>query len=132
MRSSFPIPAAASLTVCSNMPLPAAATATPKATLRAPGTGTVAKLTVTSGAFANGATMPVADAFGGCGGWQHLTGPGLDRCCTEHPGLCGYGLRFRRAHGSRILALAPFNKPSAVTSIAGGGHRRGIGNIGSL
>jgi hypothetical protein len=106
MRSLFPILAAASLTVCSNMPLPAAATATPKATLRAPGTGTVAKPTVTSGAFANGATMPEADAFGCFGGWQHLTGPGLDRCSTEHPELCRYGLRFRRADGTPRSAIA--------------------------
>jgi Raf kinase inhibitor-like YbhB/YbcL family protein len=73
MRSLFPILAAvafASVAVCSNMPLPAtpATAATPTVTLRAPGTGTVAKLTVTSNAFANGATMPTQEAFSGCAG----------------------------------------------------------------
>ena len=73
MRSLFPILAAAAVAgaaVCSNPPIPAApaSSATPTVTLRAPGTVTAAALTVTSTAFANGATMPTAEAFGGCGG----------------------------------------------------------------
>jgi hypothetical protein len=56
--------------VCGSTPMPAspAGAATPTVMLRSPGTGAVAKLTVISTAFADGAKIPTAQAFAGCGG----------------------------------------------------------------
>jgi Raf kinase inhibitor-like YbhB/YbcL family protein len=120
MRSLFPILAAASLTVCSNMPLPAAATATAKVTLRAPGTGTVAKLTVTSGAFANGATMPEAEAFGGCGGGNISPDLAWTGAPPNTRSFVVTAFDSDAPTGVGFWHWLVFNIPSAVTSIAAG------------
>jgi Raf kinase inhibitor-like YbhB/YbcL family protein len=51
--------------ISTSTPAPAA---TPTVVLRAPGTGTVPALTVTSAAFANGGTIPTIEAAAACGG----------------------------------------------------------------
>jgi Raf kinase inhibitor-like YbhB/YbcL family protein len=66
------IVAAAGCQGSKSTPSPSASSATaaptPTVTLRAPGTGVVPLLTVTSSAFANGTLMPTGEAVTGCGG----------------------------------------------------------------
>ena len=77
-------------------------------------------MTVTSTAFANGATMPTAEAFGGCGGSNvspDLTWTGAPASDEE---LRHHRVRSGRADGSGFWHWTLFNIPPTVTSIAGG------------
>ena len=121
MRFLFPIlAAAASLAICIKMPLPAAATVTPKVTLRAPGTGTVAKLTVTSTAFANGATMPAAGALGGCGGGNISPDLAWNGAPPNTRSFVVTVFDSDAPTGVGFWHWLLFNIPSTVTSIAAG------------
>lgn len=65
------IPLAVLIAGCNSTTTPTTTTgttATNTVTLRAPGTGTVPALTVTSTAFTNGTVMPANEAVTGCGG----------------------------------------------------------------
>jgi len=121
--SILAVAAVASAAACAKNATPAVApvsSATPTVTLRAPGTGTVAVLTVTSTAFANGATMPTAEAFTGCGGtnvspdltWTGAPANTQSFVITEFDPDAPTGVGFWH--------WVLFNVPSTVTSIAAG------------
>ena len=145
-RFWFPILAAAavaSATACANNATPSlvtpATSATPTVTLRAPGTASVPALTVTSNAFANGTTMPTAEAVTGCAGGSNvspdLTWTGAPSntksfVITEFDPDAPTGVGFWH--------WLLFNIPSTVTTIAGGAGTSppsgtaGLNDYGSL
>lgn len=94
--------------------------ATPTVVVRAPGTGNVATLTVTSTAFANGAVMPTQEAQVGCGGsnispdlaWSGAPAGTQSFAITEFDPDA--------PTGSGFWHWVYFNIPPNVTSIAGG------------
>jgi Raf kinase inhibitor-like YbhB/YbcL family protein len=125
MRSLFRVLAAvavASAAVCSNLLLPTApaVAATPTVTLRAPGTGTVAKLTVTSSTFANGATMPTAEALRGCGGSNVSPDLAWTGAPTKTRSFVITAFDSDAPTGVGFWHWLLFNIPRAVTSVAVG------------
>lgn len=99
---------------------PPVAAATPTVTLRAPGTGTVQALTVTSAAFANGATMPASTALTACGGsnvspdlaWSGAPAATQSYVVTEFDPDAPTGVGFWH--------WLLYNIPATVTSLAAG------------
>lgn len=119
-------------------PAPVTPTSIGTVILRSPGTGTVAALTVTSTAFANGATMPTAEAVTGCGGsnvspdltWSGAPANTQSFVITEFDPDAPTGAGFWH--------WTLFNVPATVTSIAGGAGTNppsgtsGLNDYGSL
>jgi Raf kinase inhibitor-like YbhB/YbcL family protein len=97
-----------------------AVTATPTVTLRAPGTGAVPALAVTSSSFSNGGAIPAAEAQNGCGGtnvspnlsWSGAPAATQSFVVTEFDPDAPTGVGFWH--------WIAFNIPAGTTSIAAG------------